>query len=105
MEKSIIHPDYDETFVDNDIALLKFSTNDADDVFGDSIFASGRKTRKRQRGKFKSSASYSPACLPEQGEELPVNSKDTTCMIMGWGKRKETDAYGNDVLHEAKVII
>lgn len=33
----IIHPDYNEEYVDNDVALLKFSTNDVDNLYEDSI--------------------------------------------------------------------
>ena len=103
--KTVIHPEYDETFVDNDVALLKFSTDNKDDVFGESILMSRdqRRSKQKQNKKSKSSISFTPACLPEQGEELPVNSKETKCMIMGWGKSKESDAFGNDILQQAEV--
>ena len=102
MVKTVIHPEYDEDFVDNDVALLKFSTDNKDDVFGESPLTS-RTNKKKQNKKSKTVSSFTPACLPEQGEELPVNSKETKCMIMGWGKSKETDAFGNDILHQAEV--
>ena len=105
MQEQIIHPNFDENFVDNDVALLRFSTNDDDNVFGDTKFSSAdkRRTKNRQGGKFKSTASYTPVCLPKQGQELPAPSKDTKCMIMGWGKSKESDVFGSDVLREAEV--
>ena len=96
----IIHPDYNEEYVDNDVALLKFSTNDVDNLYEDSILTGDRRKSGKRKRPFKSTITYSPACLPEQDEELPV---DSHCMIMGWGKSKETDKFGNDVLHEAEV--
>ena len=92
----IEHPDYDPDYVDNDVALLKFSTDDSKAVFDESKKSSSGK----KRGK-KATSTYSPACLPEQDEEMPVG---TECMIMGWGKKNEKDAFGNDILHEAKVL-
>ena len=96
----IIHPDYNEEYVDNDVALLKFSTNDIDNLYEDSILTGDRRKSGKRKRPFKPTITYSPACLPEQDEELPV---DSHCMIMGWGKSKETDKFGNDVLHEAEV--
>ena len=95
------HPDYNPDTVDNDVALLKISINDADDLFGDSIFGFGIKKRGAKRFRHKKSISaFSPACLPEQDEELPVNSH---CTIVGWGKEKNSHVYGTEVLHEAEV--
>ena len=76
------------------MALLKFSTNDAD-----NSYENRRRSSKRQR-KFKPTRTYPTACLPEQDEELPVG---TQCMIMGWGKVKENKSFGNDFLLEAEV--
>ena len=46
MVKTVIHPEYDEDFVDNDVALLKFSTDNKDDVFGESPLTSRTNKKK-----------------------------------------------------------
>ena len=98
------HPDYNPDTVDNDVALLRISTSEDDDLFGDSIFGLGYNKKKggqRKKGKKSHSiASFSSACLPEQDEELPTNAH---CTIVGWGKEKNSHVYGTDVLHEAEV--
>ena len=82
VEEVIIHPDYNENTVDNDVALLKISTT--------------------PRNK-KAVSSLSSACLPQQGEELPATHDH--CTILGWGKRNSKHHFGTEVLHEAQVII
>lgn len=97
VEKVILHPDYDEENVDNDIALLQISSNEADDIFGESIL----RFRKRKGNKRRPTvSSFASACLPDQDEELPVNAQ---CTIVGWGKEKKSHKYGTDVLNEAEV--
>lgn len=41
------------------------------------------------------------ACLPKPRQALPVHK---LCTIIGWGKRRSTDVYGAELLHEAQVI-
>ncbi|XP_069947479.1 uncharacterized protein [Cherax quadricarinatus] len=72
-----IHPQYDSTTVDNDVALLQLP----------EAVASG--------------PYIAPACLPDQGAGLPVGD---TCTIIGWGKERNTHIFGTDVLHEAEVV-
>lgn len=73
-----IHPDYDAETVDNDIALLKLKKPLAMNRF------------------------VSPICLPEANEVLPVQTRGT---ILGWGKRRNTEVFGSDVLLQAMVPI
>lgn len=73
-----IHPDYDVETVDNDIALL------------------------RLRSPLKMNKFVSPACLPSTNDSLPVDSLGT---ILGWGKRKNSEVFGTDVLHQAEVPV
>lgn len=40
------------------------------------------------------------ACLPQSYQPLPKNHQ---CTIIGWGKRKNTDEAGTNILHEAEV--
>lgn len=40
------------------------------------------------------------ACLPQRFQPLP---KEHQCTIIGWGKRKNTDEVGTNLLHEAEV--
>ena len=108
-----IHPNYDVDTVDNDIALLRIPFN---------VKSSGKKRNKKQQRngkeiqklesssnnsqkfqkKKKSVHSFSPACLPEQDEELP---QDRFCTVLGWGKENVKHSYGSDVLKQAEVII
>ncbi|XP_067000257.2 uncharacterized protein [Anabrus simplex] len=75
---TIPHPDYDADTVDNDVALLKLPVAVRPD---------------RYRG---------VACLPKSRQALPTNQ---LCTIIGWGKRRSSDAFGTDILHEAQVPI
>lgn len=77
--KTVKHPEYNPDTVDNDIALLK-------------IPASVKLDQQQSV----------PACLPNPHQVLPTTK---LCTIIGWGKRRLTDAYGTDVLHEAQVTI
>ncbi|XP_075232907.1 uncharacterized protein LOC142331113 isoform X2 [Lycorma delicatula] len=76
--KSVKHPDYDADTVDNDIALLKLPMS--------------VKLNQYQ---------LIPACLPQPYQPLPTTK---LCTIIGWGKRRTTDAFGTDILQEAQVI-
>lgn len=40
------------------------------------------------------------ACLPRPQEKLAPHS---TCVILGWGKKRPTDIHGTRILHEAQV--
>lgn len=42
------------------------------------------------------------ACLPQRFQALPVGSP---CTIIGWGKMKNTDLSGTNLLHAAEVPI
>ncbi|XP_076067571.1 uncharacterized protein LOC143040399 isoform X2 [Oratosquilla oratoria] len=78
MEASHIHPEYDPTTVDNDVALLKLPEPVTKDNY------------------------ISPVCLPDSYTPLPVGSM---CTIIGWGKERNTHIFGTDILHEAQVPI
>ncbi|XP_063613018.1 trypsin-3-like [Penaeus indicus] len=78
VSRTVIHPKYDSTTVDNDVALLQLP---------EAVSMNSR---------------IAPACLPEQGANLPVGDK---CTIIGWGKERNTHFFGTDVLHEAEVPI
>ena len=99
VEKVIPHPDYDKATVDNDVALLKISMNDADQLFGNFKKRGVKKYRHRKSPRI---SSFSPACLPDENAELPVGTK---CTIVGWGKERNKNVFGTDVLHEAEVRI
>ncbi|KAG8225007.1 hypothetical protein J437_LFUL006018 [Ladona fulva] len=83
VEEAVIHPDYDPDTVDNDVALLKLP----------SWASVGRHTGM---------GPLPLACLPRPRQPLPLRR---LCTIIGWGKRKSSDDYGTDVLHEAEVPI
>ncbi len=75
------HPAYSADTVDFDVALLRIPTDDL--VLQPSV-----------------------ACLPKQGQPLPVQTAAAAhkkCIIIGWGKEKNSNVYGTDVLHEAEV--
>lgn len=42
------------------------------------------------------------ACLPLRYQALPIG---TQCTIIGWGKRRNRDDAGTNILHEAEVPI
>jgi len=103
--------------VDNDIALIRIPVGNEDEssVESGSIFdtdmdvtRNGRKIQNYAKGRGKSSRKnkkpqFSTACLPDQNELLPEYDS-AHCTIVGWGKEKNTHAYGTEVLHEAEVI-
>ncbi|KAI2804691.1 hypothetical protein BLOT_003679 [Blomia tropicalis] len=73
-----IHPDYDNYTVDNDIALLRLeSPLEIDDY-------------------------VSPICLPSIDDEMSINR---TATILGWGKKRNSEMFGTQVLQEARVPI
>ncbi|XP_060801261.1 chymotrypsinogen B [Amyelois transitella] len=74
--EAVIHPQYDPDTVVNDVAMLRLPVPARPDL-GHGI-----------------------ACLPDPGQALPPH---TTCVILGWGKRRATDLHGTRVLHEAQV--
>ncbi|XP_050738022.1 vitamin K-dependent protein C-like [Eriocheir sinensis] len=76
--RSVVHPHYDPTTVDNDVALL---------LLPEPV---------------EPGPHVSPACVPEQDAELPVGE---SCTIIGWGKERNTHFFGTDVLNEAEVPI
>jgi hypothetical protein len=43
------------------------------------------------------------ACLPRHEQELPPVHQ--LCTIIGWGKKRSSDAFGTDILHEAMVFL
>ena len=123
VKETIIHDHYNPDTVDNDVALLKIPISDGQKDQGillndlelpKSSFLSaalGLKSNSRESRTFsytdddskpKVFSSFPPACLPEQDEDLPVGSQ---CMIIGWGKKKSSNVFGTDVLHEAEVNI
>ncbi|XP_055343234.1 proclotting enzyme-like isoform X2 [Paramacrobiotus metropolitanus] len=78
----IIHPNFDEQTVENDIALLKIADN------------------------IKWGTNVLPACLPEKTDDpLLQSNQSLRCVVLGWGKRKPVDMVGSDVLREAEVDI
>lgn len=76
--RTVTHPQYDSTTVDNDVALLQLP---------EAVQPGPR---------------IAPACLPEQTYTLPVGDK---CTIIGWGKEQNTHIFGTDILHKAEVPI
>ncbi|XP_050681772.1 transmembrane protease serine 9 [Leptidea sinapis] len=74
--EAVIHPQYDPDTVVNDVAMLRLPSSARPDL-GHGI-----------------------ACLPEPQNVLPPH---TTCVILGWGKKRPTDAHGTRILHEAQV--
>jgi len=78
VEHVVTHPGYDADTVDNDVALLRLP---------------GEVRPDKYRGF---------ACLPRHDQELPPVHH--LCTIIGWGKKRSSDAFGTDVLHEATVF-
>lgn len=74
--EAVIHPRYDPDTVVNDVALLRLPIPARPD-FGHGV-----------------------ACLPSPDQLLPPH---TSCVILGWGKKRPTDVHGTRVLHEAQV--
>nr|XP_032511269.1 transmembrane protease serine 9 [Danaus plexippus plexippus] len=75
--QAVIHPFYDPDTVVNDVALLRLPEPARPDL-GHGI-----------------------ACLPRPQQPLPPH---TSCIILGWGKRRATDEHGTRILHEAQGI-
>ncbi|XP_068630670.1 vitamin K-dependent protein C [Battus philenor] len=73
---AVVHPQYDPDTVVNDVAMLRLPAP-ARPELGHGI-----------------------ACLPQPEKVLPPH---TTCTILGWGKKRATDAHGTRILHEAQV--
>ncbi|KAJ2947012.1 hypothetical protein O0L34_g16356 [Tuta absoluta] len=74
--EAVIHPRYDPDTVVNDVALLRLP-EPARPNLGHGI-----------------------ACLPQPKQALPPH---TTCVILGWGKKRASDVHGTRILHEAQV--
>ncbi|KAH8338310.1 hypothetical protein KR067_007040 [Drosophila pandora] len=76
--KSFTHPNFDKRTVDSDVALLRLPKPvNATTWIG-----------------------YS--CMPQPFQELP---KNVECTVIGWGKRRNRDVVGTNVLHKATVPI
>ena len=76
ISETVVHPFYDSTTVDNDMALLRLP-------------------RPVELG-----TNITSVCLPNQGSSLPVGKQ---CTIIGWGKVKHSNFFGTEVLNEAQV--
>ncbi|XP_026751369.2 vitamin K-dependent protein C [Galleria mellonella] len=74
--EAVIHPLYDPDTVVNDVAMLRLPTSARPDL------------------------GHGVACLPHPQQYLPPH---TSCIILGWGKKRPTDLHGTRVLHEAQV--
>ncbi|XP_026486070.2 transmembrane protease serine 9 [Vanessa tameamea] len=74
--EAVIHPHYDPDTVVNDVALLRLPEPARPDL------------------------GHGVACLPKPHQILPPHS---TCIILGWGKKRPTDVHGTRILHEAQV--
>lgn len=74
--EAVIHPRYDPDTVVNDVAMLRLPESARPDL------------------------GHGVACLPAPHQPLPPH---TSCVILGWGKKRPTDVHGTRVLHEAQV--
>ncbi|XP_061709503.1 vitamin K-dependent protein C [Cydia pomonella] len=74
--EAVIHPLYDPDTVVNDVAMLRLP------------------------GPARLDMGHGIACLP--GEEQTL-APHTSCVILGWGKKRSTDVHGTRILHEAQV--
>ncbi|XP_038210334.1 transmembrane protease serine 12 [Zerene cesonia] len=74
--EAVIHPQYDPDTVVNDVAMLRLPAPARPDL-GHGI-----------------------ACLPNPHQILAPH---TSCVILGWGKRRPSDVHGTRILHEAQV--
>ncbi|XP_047020521.1 transmembrane protease serine 12 [Helicoverpa zea] len=74
--EAVIHPRYDPDTVVNDVAMLRLPEPARPDL------------------------GHGVACLPPPHQPLPPH---TSCVILGWGKKRPTDVHGTRVLHEAQV--
>ncbi|GFY53623.1 chymotrypsinogen B [Trichonephila inaurata madagascariensis] len=73
------HPDYDESAVYNDVALIRLKKPFVFDNYTRAV------------------------CLP-QPADVPLTT-DTLAVIIGWGKQRSTAIYGTDHLHQAEIPI
>jgi hypothetical protein len=78
VEQVVTHPGYDADTVDNDVALLRLPIGVRPDKY------------------------RAFACLPRHEQELPPVNQ--LCTIIGWGKKRSSDAFGTDILQEATVF-
>lgn len=78
VEKDFPHHHFDYETITNDIALLKL----------------------RRPERMSKAVRY--ACLPDENVEVPDGSM---CRTVGWGKERNTDPLGSDILQEASVPI
>ncbi|CAH1390815.1 unnamed protein product [Nezara viridula] len=78
VKKYYVHPKYNVETVDNDVALLYLPIPVPQDTHP------------------------GVACLPKPRDHLPFKKM---CTIVGWGKRRASDQFGTDILHEAQVPI
>ncbi|CAH0627104.1 unnamed protein product [Chrysodeixis includens] len=76
VSEAVIHPHYDPDTVVNDVAMLRLPAPARPDL------------------------GHGVACLPAAFQLLPPHS---SCVILGWGKKRPTDVHGTRVLHEAQV--
>lgn len=96
--QTTVHPNYDPETVNNDVALLRFHKFHSEMKYvlinykNMYVFRLPTLARNYRHLGF--------ACLPKPRQALPVSK---LCTIIGWGKRRSTDAYGSDILHEAEV--
>ncbi|XP_023940053.1 transmembrane protease serine 9 [Bicyclus anynana] len=74
--EAVTHPHYDPDTVINDVALLRLP------------------------GPARPDMGHGIACLPKPHQILPPHS---SCVILGWGKKRSTDVHGTRILHEAQV--
>ncbi|CAH0699966.1 unnamed protein product [Spodoptera exigua] len=74
--EAVIHPRYDPDTVVNDVAMLRLPEPARPDL------------------------GHGVACLPAPHQPLPPH---TSCVILGWGKKRPTDVHGTRILHEAQV--
>ncbi|XP_047986548.1 vitamin K-dependent protein C isoform X2 [Leguminivora glycinivorella] len=74
--EAVIHPLYDPDTVVNDVAMLRLP------------------------GPARLDMGHGIACLPGEQQTLAPH---TSCVILGWGKKRSTDVHGTRILHEAQV--
>ncbi|KOB57935.1 Plasma kallikrein [Operophtera brumata] len=75
---AVVHLRYDPDTVVNDVAMLRLPFAARPDL------------------------GHGVACLPQPHQVLAPH---TSCVILGWGKKRATDVHGTRVLHEAQYAI